>query len=357
MNGWLPCRLVPFDGASAGKPVGPNAGCTAAAWSPDGRWMYFVAAVGGESHIWRQAFPDGRPQQITLGVTEERGIAVDPDGKSLITSVGAMQGTVLYHDASGDRPISVEGYAFRPQVSHDGRRVYYLVRRAAKEAFWIGELWSAEVASGRSEVMLPGFLVRNYHISADDRQVVFDAFDPSGQSRLWIAPTDRSTAPKKLSADAAAPEQRPFFGASGDIYFLQEQPQGVRLLFRMKADGSGRRLLRSDAVTYLVNISPDEKWAMVWKRNAALNTISLAINGGDSEKVICRCATEPIFQDSPRVNWSGDRRLMFINVRARSHHGGSSSIAVPVERGGLPASPPEPEPEDLMKIPDRKSVV
>jgi hypothetical protein len=38
MSGWLPCRLVPFDGSSAGKPVGREpALCTDAAWSPDGK--------------------------------------------------------------------------------------------------------------------------------------------------------------------------------------------------------------------------------------------------------------------------------------------------------------------------------
>ena len=35
-------------------PVGPDGGCTAAGWSPDGSWMYFAAAVQGQSHIWRQ---------------------------------------------------------------------------------------------------------------------------------------------------------------------------------------------------------------------------------------------------------------------------------------------------------------
>ena len=42
LGGWLPCRLTPFDGSSPGKPVGPApAQCTDAAWSPDGKWMYF----------------------------------------------------------------------------------------------------------------------------------------------------------------------------------------------------------------------------------------------------------------------------------------------------------------------------
>ena len=42
------CRLIPFDGSSAGRQVGPQGACTAAAWSPDGEWMYFGATVGGK---------------------------------------------------------------------------------------------------------------------------------------------------------------------------------------------------------------------------------------------------------------------------------------------------------------------
>ena len=96
INGWLPCRLVPFDGSSSGWQVGPPAGaCTSAAWSPDGQWMYFIATVGGESHLWRQPIADGAPQQLTFGPNEERGVAVDPDGLSVITSVGATQSTGL----------------------------------------------------------------------------------------------------------------------------------------------------------------------------------------------------------------------------------------------------------------------
>jgi serine/threonine protein kinase len=68
-----PCRLVPFDGSSAGQPVGPGGACTAAAWSPDGIWMYFGVTIGVSSHLWRQKFPNGKPQQITFGPGEDFG--------------------------------------------------------------------------------------------------------------------------------------------------------------------------------------------------------------------------------------------------------------------------------------------
>ena len=66
-----PCRLVPFDGSSSRRQVGPTGNCTAAAWSPDGQWMYFTVVVHGSSHLWRQRFPRGEPQQLTNGPNEE----------------------------------------------------------------------------------------------------------------------------------------------------------------------------------------------------------------------------------------------------------------------------------------------
>ena len=89
--------------------------------------MYFGVNVGGRSHLWRQRFPDGTPEQITFGPTEEEGIAVAPDGRSLITSVGTHQSAIWIHDTAGDRPISSEGFAAFPRLSADGKRVFYLL--------------------------------------------------------------------------------------------------------------------------------------------------------------------------------------------------------------------------------------
>jgi len=126
---WLPCRLLAIGGGSS-RLVGPrDAQCKAAAWSPDGRWMYFSADAGDGVHVWRQGFPQGEPEQITSGPTEEEGLAGAPDGKSLITSVGLTQRSVWFHDPSGDRQISLEGYAFQPLLAADGRHICFRVTR------------------------------------------------------------------------------------------------------------------------------------------------------------------------------------------------------------------------------------
>ena len=169
MNGqsvWTECRLLSIDGSSS-RLVGPGkARCTNAAWSPDGRWMYFWADAGDGFHVWRQRFPDGTPQQLTSGATEEEGLALDPDGRSLITSVGVSRRSVWIHDASGDHQVSLEGYAYYPLISADGRKLCF----SHHSRDWNGSK-SERVVGHRPRVsqtqrLFPGQLVTGYrHLS------------------------------------------------------------------------------------------------------------------------------------------------------------------------------------------------
>ncbi len=85
--------------------------------------MYFSADAGDGYHIWRQAFLRGSPERITFGPTEEEGVAVTPDGRSLLTSAGIRESTVWVHDARGDRQISSEGFAGVPGLGFAGMNV------------------------------------------------------------------------------------------------------------------------------------------------------------------------------------------------------------------------------------------
>jgi len=125
----LPCRLVPADGSSIGRTVGPRGTCTSAAWSPDGQWMYLGVNVGGRSHLWRQRFPDGPVEQITTGPTEEEGVAVAQDGRSLVTALGMRRSSIWLHDTNGERAIVADGFAKLPRLSRDGTHVFFLLRR------------------------------------------------------------------------------------------------------------------------------------------------------------------------------------------------------------------------------------
>ena len=256
-GGFDPCRVVPLDGSSPGRLVGPpGAACTFAAWSPDGEWMYFSSHAGGAFHTWRQRFPDGQPEQITSGPTEEEGIAMTPDGRSFITAVGVQQSGVWLHDGHGDRQISLEGYAFQPQLTPDGKRLCYLVTTGASS-----ELRVAEIASGRSELLLPGFAALTgvessaFDISPDGLRVALASPDKNGKPRLWLAPLDRSSPPRQI---ANVEGEQPVFGASGEIFFRRVEGTSA-FLYRVREDGTGLRKASDAPIIGLHGVSPDRQ--------------------------------------------------------------------------------------------------
>ena len=262
---FLPCRLVPMDGSSQGRPVGPlGASCTSAAWSPDGRWMYFTANHGGTGHIWRQRFPDGVLDQITSGPTEEEGIAMAPDGHSFVTAVALQSSSLWVHDTRGEHQVSLEGKAMNPKFTPDGKKLCYLVAGEATNDFaWYrnpGELHIVDLQSGRSEVFQHGFPIQDYDISADSQRVVMWTTGHDGKSQFWLAPLDHSAAPVQIPNVEGA---TPLFGSDGDIFFRRMEKTST-FIYRIRPDGTGLRKAFPDPVFVLVSVSPQGKWIVGW---------------------------------------------------------------------------------------------
>src|SRR6202167_1769892 len=144
--------------------------------------MYFTSDAGSpRPHIWRQAFPDGEPQQITTGPTEQDGIAMAPDGRSFISSVGSDERTVWVHDQQGDRQISSEGYAYDPDLSPDGSNLFYLVTRSSSDTERGGELSASDLRSSQVSKVLPGIAVLSFSLSPDGKRVAYDVRDENGK--------------------------------------------------------------------------------------------------------------------------------------------------------------------------------
>ena len=46
-------------------------------WSPDGRFIYFTAGIGGETHLFRASVPGGAVEQVTKGERRLGGVTID----------------------------------------------------------------------------------------------------------------------------------------------------------------------------------------------------------------------------------------------------------------------------------------
>jgi Tol biopolymer transport system component len=340
---WRRCRLVPFDGSSQGKPVGPEGSCTWAQWSLDGEWMYFTADTRTSGfHVWRQHFPDGPPQQLTpSGASEEEGLAMMPDGKSFITTAGTQQSTIWLHDdKTGEKQITSEGYSFLPELSPDGRKLYCLRRVTASHSYFSGELWVTDIVSGASERLFPGLVLTHYSISRDGTRVVFATEQGVAGSGIWVGWVDGTQAPRQLTSGG---EYRALFGKPGEIVY--QGNQATRKLMKIHEDGSGQSVASDVDIIQLQNVSPDGKWAVVettpagghGERNALV--VAVPLDGGEPVTVCDTCSFGfGVTRFSvPLVSWSPDGKAMYVTLRPFPF-GSAKTAVIPVKVGAAPLS-------------------
>jgi Tol biopolymer transport system component len=321
------CRVVPFDGSGKQQLVGPDGGeCRGGAWSPDGKWVYVSAKKDGEFHIWRQRFQKGDLEQVTSGPTQEEGIAMAPDGKSFITSVGTTDSSIWIHDKKGQRQLSSEGNATSPKFSNDGTKLYYL-NQSGREAKT--ELWRMDLKSGENDRLLPGYDVerrgfwKDYSVSRDEKHVAFTMKDEKGTSHIWIAATDHRGSPVKLASKEN--EDTPLLLPNGEVIY-RASLDGKNYVYKRSAEGGEEKRMVEEPILNLVEVSPDGKWVVVEvsdNQNAEqpYRTVAYPVAGG-AAVTLCRTLCG--------VAWDANGAHLLINLR-------DAAFFVPTEKGlGLP---------------------
>jgi serine/threonine protein kinase len=299
---WQQCRVIPADGSGAGWRIGRPGQCTYAAWSPDGRWMYFSSNAGGTFHIWRQRFPDGPSEQLTAGPTEEEGLALAPDGASLLTSIGSRQSSMWIRDAGGEREISGEGYAFVPTLpngssqpfSADGGRVFYLIRRGASRSpapeDRSGSLWMTDLSTGRSQPLFPEHRIVGYDLARDNRRIAFAALDERGTPHVWVGSIEGQSTPRQMSR---LPADNPRF--AGNELLCIGNDGAARFIYRIR-DGGELEKLVDRSVLFLMSASRDGAWLIgrvaTDDGRAAQATLAFPMAGGAPVTVCDLCEAD-----------------------------------------------------------------
>jgi DNA-binding winged helix-turn-helix (wHTH) protein/Tol biopolymer transport system component len=325
-TGWFGrCRVTPFDGRTRGYEVGPLLGaCIAAAWSPDGKWMYFSDDALGRSHLWRQRFPDGPVERITFGPTEEQGVFASPDGGSLLTSIGLTQTTLWLHKADAERILTTEGRVLAPWLSADAQRVYFLMARGDVMSYSLSRM---DIGSGRQESLLPGFNILEYDISPDERQVAFTTVR-GVTHEIWIAPLDRHAPPMLLAPSADEPR----FG--GGAVFFRRVGEHASYLHRIRTDAGGESQLTPDPIIALFCAAPDGK-AVVVGRPAAENVGDAWVIPIDSSG-----AARVLNKGYSPSRWSLDGKTLYVGLNTQEQVAlAGSTVALPTGPDDLPLSP------------------
>ncbi|WP_255516420.1 Atxe2 family lasso peptide isopeptidase [Luteimonas suaedae] len=108
MEGDAPARRI----GEGGPPLRTSAGLTLpamAAWSPDGRWIYYRAFMDGRIDVWRANADGSGAKPVTQDLADVRDFSVSADGRSLVYSVGATREEVIAAEqAEYERGIRVD---------------------------------------------------------------------------------------------------------------------------------------------------------------------------------------------------------------------------------------------------------
>jgi eukaryotic-like serine/threonine-protein kinase len=305
----IPCRVVPFDGSAKPVVVGPTGSCLEAAWTPDGKWIYMSAMTSNyhtwrqhidDLHIWRQRWPGGAPEQVTFGPTAQQGLAMAPDGRSIITSVGSGAMSVWVHDKQGDRQITSEGDTSEPFLTPEGKRLYFLKLdgHAGKRSLWARDLLSDEV-----DQVLPGVFIQDYAVSADDKKIAYVCKDPSGSHRFFVAAADHRSPPAQISSS----DDTPFFLPDGSL-IVRSSEGGINYIDRMNADGSGRRRVIPQHILDLFSVSPDGKWVV-----ASVSSADVELTAAVYAFAVDGSASKPLCAGNCTVDWDIEGKNLYLN--------------------------------------------
>jgi hypothetical protein len=220
------------------------------------------------------------------------------------------------HDASGDHAVSVEGSVSSPKLSADGKRLYYLLRKGNSSD--VTELWSRDLASGKSDPVLTGLRIVDYDILEDQAQVAFSVRS-GGTSQISVAALDRSSPPRLVTKDGDSVS----FGGNAALLFRQLGDK-ANFLARIQTDGSG--LERISPIANKDTVSPDREWAVV------AGAVDPSVPPGTYAVSLRDHGRRHICAGLCYVGWSRDGKFLYVTTFPRFTSTGRT-IMVPMPRG------------------------
>jgi len=207
------------------------------AWSPESDWIAFSSTRGGSLNLWGVPFePEGDgaaapARRLTTGVGEDVSAAIAPDGRGMAyATVHTAPDVWLLDPATGTTtPVTSEtSVEEAPRMSPDGRRLLFYSNRTGTDQLWTLDLESGDLDQISREGAHEGSW------SPDGRQVTYGGFGTTQGLTVQDATTGtlRTLVPHLLvSHPAFSPDGRSiaFRGRdgrpSGAVYFPVRRSQ------------------------------------------------------------------------------------------------------------------------------------
>jgi serine/threonine protein kinase/Tol biopolymer transport system component len=222
----------------------PNECC--GKWTPDGKYFVFES----RGNIWALAEKgdllgksNGQPVQLTSGPMTFFDPLPSKDGKKLFVVGGLARGELTRYDAKSAEfvPFLSGNSADSVSFSKDGQSVAYV-------SYPEGTLFTSKLdGSQRLQLSYPPLYALLPRWSPDGKQIVFYAFSPGRNRKLYMVSTDGGT-PREMIPEDVQGQWDPNWS-----------PDGTRIVFGGGATDPGSTIRILDVKTHQVSTLPGSK--------------------------------------------------------------------------------------------------
>lgn len=281
-------------------------------WLPDKRG--FLGTVlrrdQAQPQIWKFGYADGSREQITKGFAGYNNPSITADGKKLLS----MQSDFLF----SVWVVSAENPAQNKRVT-DGRLEGFGVSWTPDDRLVYGsnvsgnfEIWSMNAdGSGKKQLTFDNYFKANPCVSSDGKYIFMNILNDLNVGRGRIDIDGKNLKTLGRTGRAACAQAAPYV-----FYMSNPSPNEVELVREPLEQGSPRRILSNDVISYAV--SPDAKKIayIYWdQEKKGYGSEILSIETGSKEKFELPVTAVQKFADSQfSLQWTPDgKNLSFVN--------------------------------------------